>query len=563
MKPIIYQFFPRWFTNDNPNCVTGGTLEQNGCGKLNDIDERLLTKLRDLGATHVWPTGVIEQATCSDFSQYGIEPCDSHVVKGQAGSPYAIRDYYDISPELAVDIPNRMREFENFVTRVHHVGLQLVLDFVPNHVARQYHSDAAPIGVHDLGSGDDKGMFFSPHNNFYYITNEEFHPTDVDLGNGDNRYHEFPARATGNDCFTASPSRNDWYETVKLNYGIDPWNGSRHFEPIPSTWHKMLGILLFWAEKGVDAFRCDMVHMVPVEFWHWAIAAVKHHYPNIVFIAEIYDPTLYRPYIHYGGFDYLYDKVTLYDTLFAIIRGEAPASALTGCWQSIDDIRGHMLNFLENHDELRIASPQFAGDAELARPAAIVSATISDCPFMVYAGQELGETGTDAEGFSGRDGRTTIFDYWSVPTLRVWNHGGRWDLRGLNRSQRELRTFYRTLLRVCNSNAALQRGTMFDLMWVNNDTLDNGKSLYAYLRHDATSKALALIVVNFGDYEQKVNVRIPRHAIDCLHLKEGEAIATDLLQPECKPTRINIVADGLIPVTVPAHYGAILSMEIK
>ncbi|MBQ9465344.1 MAG: alpha-amylase [Muribaculaceae bacterium] len=561
MKPIIYQFFPRWFTNDNPNPVHGGTMRQNGCGKLNDIDDKLLAKLRDLGATHVWPTGVIEHATCTDFSQYGIAPCNPHVVKGQAGSPYAIRDYYDISPELAVDVPHRMKEFEALVQRIHNTGLKIVLDFVPNHVARQYHSDAAPAGVSDLGRDDDKGMFFSPTNNFYYITGEPFRPSGVDLGSGDNRYDEFPARATGNDCFTASPSACDWYETIKLNYGIDPWNGSRHFEPIPPTWHKMLAILLFWAAKGVDAFRCDMAHMVPVEFWHWAIAAVKSHYPAIRFIAEIYDPALYHSYIHYGGFDYLYDKVTLYDTLFAIIRGQAPASRLTACWQSVDDIRDHMLNFLENHDELRIASPQFAGNAIVARPAAVVSATISRAPFMLYAGQELGETGTDAEGYSGPDGRTTIFDYWSVPSLRAWNNGGRWDARALTREQRALRSFYRTLLRLCNSNPALQRGSMFDLMWVNGDTLDGGHDLYAYLRHDQRTGQAVLVIANFSGSDRSVSVRIPGHAFDCLNLPTGSATVTDLLHSAAQSSTVSLSPDCLVPATVPAHDALILDIK--
>ena len=396
-KTIIYQLMPRWFTNCNAQCVPNGTLRQNGSGKFNEIDEKRLRSIKSLGATHVWYTGIIEHATATDYSRQGITPCNPHVVKGLAGSPYAIRDYYDVCPDLAVNVKQRMAEFEALVARTHKAGLKVIIDFVPNHVAREYESDTKLAGVQDLGENDNPMMFFDPKNNFYYITGQEFAPNGVDLGHDKGAYREFPARATGNDCYSASPTRDDWYETIKLNYGVDPWNGSKHFDPIPPTWNKMLDILLYWAGKGIDGLRCDMAHMVPVEFWHWAIAQVKAQYPALIFIAEIYDVALYHSYIEYGGFDYLYDKVTLYDTLRGILCNGWPASGLTRCWQTVEGMGDHMLNFLENHDEQRIASRQFCGEPWKALPALVVSATMSKCPFMVYAGQELGEPASDAE----------------------------------------------------------------------------------------------------------------------------------------------------------------------
>ncbi len=558
MKPIIYQLFPRWFTNACPQPVPNGTIRQNGVGKLNEITDDVLVKLRKLGVTHVWPTGVVEHATQSDFSDYGISPCNPHVVKGLAGSPYAIRDWYDISPELAVDVPSRMAEFETFVERVHHAGLKLILDFVPNHVAREYRSDVLPANTAQLGDNDNCGMFFSPDNNFYYMVGEDFAPIDVDLGEGSGRYVETPARATGNDCYSSSPCRNDWYETVKLNYGVDPWNGSKHFEPIPDTWHKMLDIMLYWTGKGIDGFRCDMAHMVPVEFWHWAIDRVKQVAPQLIFIAEIYDVSLYRSYIGYGGFDYLYDKVTLYDTLFNIIKHGCSARSLTSCWQTVDDISDHMLNFLENHDELRIASPQFAGDVSLARPAVVVSATISRAPFMIYAGQELGEKGVDAEGYSGADGRTTIFDYWSVPSLRAWNHGGHFDLRGLSRVQRVTRRFYERLLNLCNTVPALERGEMYDLMWLNGDTL-SGDKIYAYLRHDRPTGDTVLIVANFADADAVLNVRLGVHVFEHLGITPHIYHMTELMTDVALGT-IELEPDVTVPVTVSAHNAVVLHL---
>ena len=545
-KAIIYQLMPRWFTNCNEKCVPNGSIRQNGCGKFNEIDESKLRSIKSLGATHVWYTGIIEHATATDYSRQGITPCNAHVVKGKAGSPYAIRDYYDVCPDFAVKVKNRMAEFEALIERTHRVGLKVIIDFVPNHVAREYESDAKPIGVQDLGENDNPMMFFDPKNNFYYITGQEFAPVGVDLGSGENAYREYPARATGNDCYTASPSRDDWYETVKLNYGVDPWNGSTHFDPVPPTWEKMLDILKFWAAKGVDGFRCDMAHMVPVAFWHWAIKQIKAINPDIVFIAEIYDVALYRSYINEGGFDYLYDKVTLYDTLRGILCDGWPASDLTRCWQTVEGIGNHMLNFLENHDEQRIASKQFCGEPFKALPALVVSATMSKCPFMVYAGQELGEPAADAEGYSGMDGRTTIFDYWSVPTLRRWHQGKP------TAPERQLRTMYRKILNLCNSEKTLAEGEFFDLMYVNQDTLDTRRQ-YAYLRH--CDGAMSLVVANFGDEAVNTAVRIPGHALDCAHMESGEYNITELLSGETSTG--TLTGDSVMPVQVPAHSARI------
>jgi len=536
-KVIIYQLMPRWYTNINEKCVPNGTIRQNGCGKFNEIDESKLRSIKSLGATHVWYTGIIEHATATDYSRQGIVPCNPHVVKGKAGSPYAIRDYYDVCPDLAVKVKNRMAEFEALVKRTHQAGLKVIIDFVPNHVAREYESDAKPAGVQDLGEGDNPMMFFDPRNNFYYITGQEFSPHGVPLGQGDGAYHEFPARATGNDCYTASPSRDDWYETVKLNYGVDPWNGSTHFSPIPPTWTKMLDILMFWAGKGIDGLRCDMAHMVPVAFWHWAIAQVKSKYPELVFIAEIYDVSLYRSYIFDGGFDYLYDKVTLYDTLRGILCNGWPASDLTRCWQTVEGLGDHMLNFLENHDEQRIASRQFCGDPWKALPALVVSATMSRCPFMVYAGQELGEPAIDAEGYSGHDGRTTIFDYWSLATLRRWHQGKP------SAAERRLRAHYRKILRLSCSEKTLARGDFFDLMYVNQDTLD-AKRQFAYLRH--CDGELTLIVANFGEESIDTAVRIPRHALDCAVMSPGSYTRHDLLTSETS----SAILDGETPIAI-------------
>ncbi len=536
VKPVIYQLLPRLFTNMNPKCVPGGTYARNGSGKLNDIDTAVIAGIKELGATHIWLTGVIEHAEKTDWSRYGIAKDNPHVVKGEAGSPYAIKDYYDIDPDLATDPERRMEEFEALVARIHDQGMKVIIDFVPNHVARRYHSDAAPRGTEDLGAGDDTTHAFDPKNNFYYIPRQLFAPY-IDMGSGKEAYIEFPAKATGNDCFSAFPSANDWYETVKLNYGVDYSDGSRHFSPTPDTWHKMLAILLFWAGKGIDGFRCDMAFMVPVEFWEWAVTIVKERYPHIVFIAEIYDTGLYREFIYRGHFDYLYDKVNLYDTLRGIQTAHCSAAQLTGCWQAVDGIGGHMLNFLENHDEQRFGSKFYAGDPAKVLPSLVVSSYLSTGPMMIYMGQELGEAASDAEGFSGYDGRTTIFDYWSLPTLRRWLGSGAPSTEGLKPRERWLRDLYARVLRLCNSEKAIREGRFFDLMYVNyeNPTL-NPHRQYVFMRNYADETII--IAVNFSPDSAELAINIPSHAFEMLRIPEGEVAMTELLTGEKERKRL-------------------------
>ena len=545
---------PRLYGNTVANNIPGGDIHENGCGKLNDFTPEVLKRISDFGFTHIWYTGVLEHATQTDYTTYGIAKDHPAVVKGKAGSPYAIKDYYDICPDLATVPEKRMKEFEALVRRTHKAGLKMLIDFVPNHVARSYHSDAKPARVKDLGEGDDMAKGFSPQNNFYYLPGQMFSTENFEEDRAANvPYREYPAKVTGNNCFSPRPGRNDWYETVKLNYGVDFYaGGTAHFDPVPDTWDKMTAILLFWAKKGVDGFRCDMAEMVPAEFWAYAIAKVKEKYPKLIFVAEVYNPAEYRRYLQ-SGFDYLYDKVGLYDTLRAVVRGEASASCITGQWQCVDDIRTHMLYFLENHDEQRIASDFFAGSGEKARPALAVSAFMGTNPLMIYAGQELGERGMDAEGFSGRDGRTTIFDYWHVDTLDRLCHG---DLLTCTPEQQALYAYYNNIVKLCNSEAALREGTFYDLQYANY-VADNGYNAdrqYAFLR--AAGKEKMLIVANFADQDVHVGVRIPENAFAFMGLREGLCSAHDLLSGEMQTLELR--KDGAAFVEIPANNAVVL-----
>lgn len=557
-KIIIYQVFTRLFGNSNTTWKENGTLAENGCGKMSFFDAATLCRIKKLGVTHVWYTGIIRHASKTDYSAYGIPHQHPAVVKGNAGSPYAITDYYDVDPDLADNIDDRMSEFERLVERSHKAGLKVIIDFVPNHVARQYKSVKKPEGVKDLGETDDTGMGFSPRNNFYYCPDTPFEPYfDLNDETG-TPYSEFPAKATGNDHFDSHPGINDWYETVKLNYGIDYCDAggrSYHFDPIPDTWQKMVDIIGFWAGKGIDGFRCDMAEMVPTEFWSWAIAKVKSAHPGILFIGEVYNPSLYRSFVA-CGFDYLYDKVGMYDCLCGVMRGHCRASEITRQWQSVDDIKDNMLYFLENHDELRIASDFLAGDARRGVPAAIVSILMNKNPFMLYAGQEFGERGMDKEGFSGLDGRTTIFDYWTVLSL----YHGYINRRKLTDGEKSLEKKYSMLLNLANKEKAISDGLFFDLMYANQDgNLFNQSSLYAFLRK--CSNEVLLVVANFSQEEAECSVRLPHHAFEYLNLPEKTVTASDLLS-EGNAISFELKSDCLVHMSVPGCGGRIYKFMV-
>lgn len=539
---IIYQMMTRLFGNKNTTNKPFGTIEENGVGKFDDINDKALDAIKDLGITHVWYTGVIEHAVLTDYTKFGVPLDDADVVKGRAGSPYAIKDYYDVDPDLATNVPNRMKEFEKLVERTHAHGLKVLIDFVPNHVARAYKSEAKPKGIADLGEGDNKNLAFDPKNNFYYLPGQSFQVPRgyAPLGKNntfvtiDGKFDETPAKATGNDKFSASPDLDDWFETVKLNYGVDIQNNhTKHFDPIPNTWIKMKDILLFWTSKKVDGFRCDMAEMVPVEFWQWAIPQIKAIYPDVIFIAEIYNPAQYKNFIKHGDFDLLYDKVQLYDTLRLLMAGQQSTKEVHHIQQELTDINQHMLHFMENHDEQRIASKQFAGDPWRGAPAMVVSATIDRGAVMIYFGQEVGEPGALAEGFSQEDGRTSIFDYCGVPEHQKWMNHGAFNEDSLSAEQKQLRLFYSDLLHLAAKSPALTTGSYLDLTHINQETKNFDDKTLAYVRYNDTEKLL--IIASFASKEQTIKVQIPAQAMTTIGLDPaGVYIARDLLWHEAE-----------------------------
>lgn len=558
-KIIIYQVLPRLFGNKKSTNKFNGELSENGSGKFNSFTNKALTEIKKMGFTHVWYTGILAHASQTDYTRFGIPKPYPEIIKGKAGSPYAIRDYYDVDPDLAEDVENRMQEFEKLVERTHQKGMGVIIDFVPNHLARDYKSVAKPSEAIEFGINDDTTHSFLPSNNFYYIPDKPLDLSNLPVSKNNISYSEVPAKVTGNDSFTHAPSEFDWYETVKLNYGVDYQNNHQsHFNPIPNTWHQMKDILLFWANKKVDAFRCDMAEMVPLQFWEWVIPRVKKKHPEILFIAEIYNKNAYRNFLSADAFDYLYDKVGLYDVVRDVACGYRPSSDITFALNEVGDIQQHMLNFIENHDEQRVASDYFLHEPQKGLAAMILTATIGTNPIMVYFGQELGERGMDEEGFSGKDGRTTIFDYWSLDKIERWNNHGEWNEALLTTEEKELRRFYSKLLQFCSQQEAISKGRIYDLMPANyeNDQFNSTKK-FAFLR--GYKKDLFLVVVNFNDNDAEVTVHIPEDAYSFFQHTDVRRIeATPMIKKEKSGVTFNDASS--LKLTINAFSGEIFKI---
>ncbi len=547
-KIVIYQVFTRLFGNTKTYNKPWGTLEENGVGKFADFTPNALEEIRDLGITHIWYTGVPHHALVTDYTAYGITDDDPDVIKGRAGSPYAVKDYYNVNPDLAMDPGNRLEEFRQLILRTHKAGMKVIIDIVPNHVARHYEGASTPEGKEPFGASDDISVEYARDNNFYYIPGTPFRVPEwrdgyKPLGGDphplvDHFFEENPAKWTGNGSRLAQPDFNDWYETVKINYGVRP-DGTYDFErlpedagsrshkqhldfwkdkSVPDSWEKFRDITLYWLDFGVDGFRFDMAEMVPVEFWSYLNSHIKEKNPEALLLAEVYNPSLYRDYIFRGKMDYLYDKVELYDSLKHIMQGHGWTDHIPVVQKGLMDIEHHMLHFLENHDEQRIASPEFAGDARRGMPAMTVSATLSTSPTMLYFGQEVGEPGAENAGF-GSPSRTSIFDYIGVPHHQRWMNEKAFDGGQLSEEEKALRDFYKRLLNLTISSKALM-GSYEDIHYFNRDhTPGYDYRVHSFVRWKDGQRWL--ILVNFdAERSYELEMKIPPSVVSAWELKD-------------------------------------------
>jgi len=576
-KKVVYQVFTRLFGNKNTTNKPWGTIAENGVGTFDDFTDKALTEIKDLGVTHIWYTGVPHHALVNDYTAIGISNDDPEVVKGRAGSPYAVKDYYNVNPDLAVNPAKRLEEFEDLIKRTHKNGLKLIIDIVPNHIARKYEGKSNPKNIRDFGADDDTSVEYKRDNNFYYIPGQAFEvPTSETYKplNGeknpliDGKFNENPAKWTGNGSRLAKPDSNDWYETVKINYGIRP-DGSKDFpelpegfdkkaykahfdfwkdKNVPNSWKKFRDIALYWTDKGVDGFRYDMAEMVPYEFWSYMNSAVKMKNPDAFLLAEVYNPKEYRNYIHLGKMDYLYDKVDLYDKLKEVIQGKSLPDPISEIQKNVSDIEHHMLHFLDNHDEQRLASPEFAGTPEKGKPLMVVSTTISTSPTMVYFGQEVGEAGNENGGF-GTHSRTSIFDYVGVPNHQRWMNDGKFDGGKLSDSEKALRDFYKKLLNFSLKSPALM-GKFKEIQTANRD-ISKGydPGIYSFVRWSETEKLI--VVTNFSWLtKSNFDLKIPADIIKDWQLKDGTYLLKDQLYDNNKIKLIVKNGVGSAPITI-------------
>ncbi len=574
MKPqkiVVYQVFTRLFGNTNTTNKPWGTKEENGVGKFNDFTDTALDKIKKLGVSHIWYTGVPHHGVIGDFPEIGVSSDDPDVIKGRAGSPYAVRDYYQVNPDLAVDVTKRMEEFEALIARTHKHDMKVIIDIVPNHVSRFYEGKNNPAGVRDFGADDDKTVEYHKNNNFYYIPGEAFQVPEPKNGYqplggekhplADRKFEENPAKWTGNGSRLAQPDFYDWYETVKINYGVssdgkkdfdelppgaDSLDWKTHYDfwqgkDVPDSWRKFKDITQFWLGKGVDGFRFDMAEMVPVEFWSYLNSHIKKTNPEAFLLAEVYNPSLYRDYIHKGKMDYLYDKVELYDTLKHIIQGHGSTDNLVPILEGLKDIEHHMLHFLENHDEQRIASPEFAGNPWKAMPAMVVSATVSTSPTMIYFGQEVGEPGAEDAGF-GDPSRTSIFDYIGVPQHQKWMNGGKFDGGQLTENEKALRNYYSEVLNFTRNSSALM-GEYMELHSFNRkQNPAYTDKAFAFARWDKSQKLI--VVTNFDEFQSvKTTLKLSPELLKAWNLEVGNRDIQEVMFGK-KKTKLRVTDTG-------------------
>ncbi len=566
-KEVVYQVFTRLFGNTNSTNKPWGTIEENGVGKFSDFSEEALRSIKNLGVTYIWYTGIPHHDVISDYSEFGISNDDPDIVKGRAGSPYAVKDYYNVNPDLADDPTNRLEEFKALIQRTHDSGLKLLIDIVPNHVARNYEGNTTPEGSEPFGASDDTSVVYARDNNFYYIPDEIFQTPEwkdgyLPLGGAqhplsDGKFVENPAKWTGNGSRLPRPDQNDWYETIKVNYGVRP-DGSFDFDilpedfgsksytehqqfwaarEVPDSWKKFKEIALYWLEMGVDGFRFDMAEMVPVEFWSYMNSHIKTENPDAFLLAEVYNPSLYRDFIFKGKMDYLYDKVEMYDSLKHVMQGHGWTDHLAVVKKGSQDIEHHLVHFLENHDEQRIASPEFAGDAKKGMPAMVVSATMTSAPLLIYFGQEVGEPGADNAGF-GTPSRTSIFDYIGVPHLQRWVNEKKYDGGQSTEDEKQLRDFYRRLLNFTIASDAL--GANYeDIHFFNKENTDTyDHRLFSYVRWSEIERLI--IISNFDDEQvHDLQLKIPKSILDQWNVTYGEYPLTDMLYGSEKTLMVN------------------------
>ncbi len=585
MRPVIYQLFVRHFSNFCRGGLLSGSKEQNGCGTFEGINDAALEQIAAGGFTHIWLTGVLRHATQTDYSAQGLPASDALICKGIAGSPYAVRDYYDLDPDLATDVDSRWEEWAALIARIRHWGMVPMIDLIANHVARDY--DSAHFPEKQLGRHDNVHSFFAYDNAFYYMQQGE---PPLILPQGVYEPEKEVGRVTGNNAAIWHPSAFDWYETVKLNYGIDYHGGTAAADSlpgimanevhVPATWRAMDDIVAFWQEQGVGGFRCDMAHMVPMPFWRWLIARARLRDEQCLLVAEGYNDhmKLSAGDVHDAlldaGFHGVYDAHS-YEQLRQLYEGGRWANDLDACHQSNSRRFSGGVRYLENHDEVRLAAPDhWGGVGESILEASMVAQYASSAgPVLFYNGQALGERAEGPTGYGGDNGRTSIFDYTCLPQLQAWASEGRFDGAALTKKQRENMLVTSRLLCLLQ-DPALSGGEFYGLNWANKGSVGFGRVVgeqssghyhYAFLRHHRSARRSMLILCNlapdgvamenFELGEPGVQLRLPEEALRWCSKWGGRLRLSPQLHPETPTREISSERLATEGMTLPLEAG--------
>ncbi len=542
-----------------------GAHEEN-TGKLSYLTIEVLKEIKELGVDYIWIAGILENAN--------PKIVDPDVVKGDAGSFYAIYDNWDISSQVG-----NLDEFDALIERAHSIGLRVLIDFIPNHTARVHKTDVVCKEEIDFGKGENPNENFSLDNNFYYLgSNSTFVPPKTSLPGVDGFFDmdifmpgiqfESPARVTGNNVLSALPQYHDWYETVKLNYGLNLFSDGKPFIGASKTWKQMLDVAIYWLNKGVDGFRVDVTHGVAVEFWYYFINEVRKVQPNAFFVAEAFeeDPIKSTGFSLEKLFDAGFDSV-LNGPMYWNLRRQALLSQnmnsstyyhSPGSRKSILDNGYSFTHYMGNHDEVRLASSFFAPSLESRVDRAwlglaySIYAALLPGNFLIHGGDEFQEEASLPGVFGGYDGRTSIFDFVYQPQTRTWLYEERphWMIN--------FREMYRRLFSLkkripFNIKHSTSNPTFIDLMKIN-DSKNISKWVSAYVRFFNNERYLVVMNADpHNSHEVTIHFTSRRftdslEVLSALNIKNDETryVFTEVMvNPGFVPTDPNISGYGI------------------
>jgi glycosidase len=352
-----------------------------------------------------------------------IHPIGEKNRKGSLGSYYSVRDYTAVNPEFG-----SLEDFRKLVDLVHAQGMYAIIDWVPNHTA-----------------WDHVWTFEHPE---YYVKDE--------------------------DGGFVSPF--DWTDVIQLDYDNQEMRKD------------MIASMKYWlTDTGIDGFRCDVAHMVPVDFWDQVRPALEAIKP--VFLLAESD----QYFLQENAFDATYGW-PFHHLMNDIASGRKTANAISYHFSKIDSLFPEgaiIMQFTSNHDENSWNGTVRERLDGGVKTFAVLAATVPGMP-LIYSGQE-----------AGLDKRLQFFEKDPID----WK-------------EHEMFSFYRTLLSLKKRNTALWNGSSGGSL--TRITSTDNKSVYAFLREKGNDRVL--VILNLTGQPVTVRLRGRKHAGSYTDVFSGEAI---------------------------------------